>query len=64
MIGDFRVNQAAWLLSALTSVAQRQIMSALADMAEDSIELSEIKTDPVIIKSLIANLRTACELDD
>lgn len=64
MYSDFRVNQAAWLLSALKPIAQRQICGALADMVEDSMELDEFNGDPIIMKSLISNLRTACESND
>lgn len=61
---DFVVNQSAWLLSALTEVACRNVSLALADMIEDSAELSEIRTSPEMVKSLIDNIRRACEVDE
>lgn len=61
---DFVVNQSAWLLSALTEVACKNVSLALADMIEDSAELSEIRTDPAVVKSLINNIRAVCEKND
>lgn len=57
-------NQAAVLMSMLTPVALKNIMGGFVEMVEDAAELSEVRSDIAIINSIIATIRTACEVDD
>lgn len=61
---DFVVNQTAWMLSKLTPTALREISKSIMLMVEDSMELTEITTDPATIKMLINNVLIETDKDD
>lgn len=61
---DFIVNQTAWMLSKLTPTALREISKSIMLMVEDSMELTEITTDPATIKMLINNVLIETDKDD